>query len=250
MIDGLRPIALDRVMAAAALQNRVDTKYVVSHACLARLMRNLEETHAVLEHEERRSFVYRTSYFDSPALENYRAHVQGRRRRFKARSREYVSSRACVFEVKLKGARGRTVKSRMPHPIERRSELTAPARAFVEACLLDAYGHQLSGPLVRVLDVDYERVTLVDAKRGERLTCDTRLRFASPAGAEGRMSGDVVILESKSVRGGALADQILRELGVRPVCGWSKYCLGIGLTHPAAPANDLRRVLQRYFDAA
>ena len=46
-------------------------------------------------------------HFDTPQLTAYRAHLQRRRRRFKARTRAYTDSGLNMFEVKLAGARGR-----------------------------------------------------------------------------------------------------------------------------------------------
>ena len=64
----------------------------------------------------RRTFGYESVYFDTPELSTYRAHLQRRRQRFKARTRTYTDTGLCMFEVKLTGARGETVKQRVPHP--------------------------------------------------------------------------------------------------------------------------------------
>ena len=61
-----------------------------------------------------RSFRYESVYFDSPDLLTYRSHVQGRRKRFKVRSRSYMDTGECMFELKLKNRVGTTVKSRIP----------------------------------------------------------------------------------------------------------------------------------------
>src|SRR5699024_11402616 len=63
-----------------------------------------------------RSFQYRSTYFDPPDFEQYRAHRQGRRRRYKVRARTYVESKLCMFEIKTKGRLGATVKHRRPQP--------------------------------------------------------------------------------------------------------------------------------------
>jgi hypothetical protein len=46
------------------------------------------------------------THFDTPQLTAYRAHLQRRRRRFKARTRTYTDSGLNMFEVRLAGARG------------------------------------------------------------------------------------------------------------------------------------------------
>ncbi len=241
------PVALDDVLAAADLPERVDVKYLIPARRLADLAEHLSETHRVLEIDGRRAFGYRSTYFDTAGLAAYRDHVQRRRRRFKCRSREYVDSGLCTFEVKLKGRRGRTVKHRMAYDPAGRAMLSAAAREFVGDCVERAYGRRPDGDLRPTLVVSYTRVTLVSPERGERLTCDFDLAFAAPDGASGRLAEEIVIVESKSERGGALADRVLRMLGARPEPVCSKYCLGVGLTRPHVRANALRPLLRRHF---
>jgi hypothetical protein len=101
------PFTLAELDARAELRQRVDRKYVVPLESLESLLSELASSYAVLEIESRRHFTYRTTYFDSPTLTTYRAHMQQRRRRFKCRSRHYVESGLTYFEVKLKGRRVR-----------------------------------------------------------------------------------------------------------------------------------------------
>jgi hypothetical protein len=244
--ESFRPIGLAELEAEAALQDRVDVKYVITLADFAALAERLRFTHRVLEIDGRRAFAYRTTYFDTAELRAFRDHVQERRRRFKVRSREYVDSGACSFEVKLKGPRGRTVKHRMAYDRARRDELSAPALAFVRECL----GRAPDDDLRPALAVAYTRVTLCAPRLGERVTCDFDLAFSAPDGASGRLAEDRVIVESKSARGNATADRALRALGARPETGCSKYCLGVGFTRPDVKSNTMRRLLRRHFRAA
>jgi hypothetical protein len=245
--DALPPIGLGQLEAQAALQERLDTKYVVPRAALAALAERLHGTHAALEIDARRAFGYRTTYFDTPELRTFRDHLQQRRRRFKCRSREYVDSGLCAFEVKLEGRRGRTVKFRMAYDRALRDQLSEPALAFLADVLERAYGRAPDGDLQPALGVAYTRITLVGPE--ERLTCDLDLTFTAPDGTTGRLARDLAIVETKSARGSALADHALRALGVRPVRACSKYCLGIGLTRPAVTSNPLRPLLRRHFTA-
>jgi VTC domain len=222
------PIALARL---DTLSDRVDVKYVIPFAAYAALAERLTATHAALEIGGRRAFAYRSTYFDTPDLHAYRAHLQGRRRRYKCRSREYCDSGTFAFEVKLKGLRGRTIKHRMPHDGH---ELSEAAMAF----LRERIGCEPA--LEPALIVDYRRVTL--GAPGERVTCDFGLTFnGSAAGLDPGMA----IVETKSERGNALADRALRELGHRPQALCSKYCLGVALTRPVR-ANLLRPLLRHF----
>ena len=238
-------VGLAELDAGAALRDRVDVKYVVPLAAFAALADRLLPTHAALEIDGRRAFAYRSTYFDTPELGAFRDHIQQRRRRYKCRSREYLDSGACAFEVKLKGPRGRTVKHRMAHDGH---ELSDAAVAFLRECLDRAYGRPPDGALRPAVTVAYTRVTLAAPALGERLTCDFDLTFAGPGGAAGRLDPAMAIVESKSARGNALADKALRELGHRPQAACSKYCLGVALTRAVA-GNALRPLLRRHFQA-
>ena len=246
VVEAFGAIGLDRLDAGAALRDRVDVKYVVPLEAFAALADRLVPTHAALEIDGRRAFGYRSTYFDTPELGAFRDHMQQRRRRYKCRSREYLDTGDSAFEVKLKGLRGRTVKHRMAHDGH---ELSDAAVAFLRDCLARAYGFAPDGGLRPALDVAYTRVTLAAPELGERVTCDFDLAFSGPGGAVGRLDPGMAIVESKSLRGNALADRVLLALGHRPEPVCSKYCLGVALTRPVA-GNPLRPLLRRHFQAA
>ena len=241
------PVGLAAVQAAGDLQDRHERKYLVPLATFAALAEQLAASHSVLEIDGQRAFAYRTTYLDTPGLLSYREHLQGRRRRFKSRLRVYADSGLRVAEVKLKGPRGRTVKHRLAlQPGE-----GAPAvRALLAERLAAQYGRVLDAPLAPALAMAYTRVTLVAPERAERLTCDAGLAFRAPGGATAELRPGTVILESKSHDADALADRVLRALGVRPADGCSKYCAGVALTHPGVAANPLRPLLRAHFSGA
>jgi len=249
-VDSLASVGLAELDACAALQDRVDRKYVIGAAELDVLAEHLRATHVALEIDGRRAFSYRSTYFDTPELRIFRDHVQRRRRRYKCRTREYVDSGLCVFEVKLKGSRGRTVKHRTPVEHALHDGLSEYALAFLRDCLGRSYGRDPDARLQPMLTVAYTRMTLAAPAAGERLTCDFGLCFSAPDGTSGRLADDRVIVESKSAGGTALADRVLRSLGARPLGTCSKYCLGIGFTNPAARSNEMRPLLRRHFRAA
>ena len=249
LVEPFERIGLDEVGASAALDDRMDVKYIVSHDELAELARRLLPTHRVLEIDGLRSFVYRSTYFDTADLVTYREHVQGRRRRFKCRSREYVDSGMRAFEVKLKQGFGRTVKHRTELGEGPLDHLDAPQLDFLRMHLRAAYERELGAALAPTLSMSFTRITLVDPDRCERLTCDLRLGFTAPDGSGGALAPDAAIVESKSRSGSATADRELPALGVRPIAGCSKYCIGVGLTYPRVKRNSFLPLLRRYFHA-
>ena len=236
VLDAFEPVPLDELDAALALPVRTDRKFVIDQHALELLLDRLADTHAVLEIAGRRVFAYDSVYFDTPELLTARAHVQRRRRRFKARSRLYLDSGVCCFELKVKGARGETVKHRLPYDAADHGRLTPQAMAFL--------GEHLDRvpELAPVLRSSYRRSTL--AGPDERVTVDLDLSFG-PA----RLRPGWAIVETKTPRGAGVADAVLRELGVRPV-PLSKYLIGSGLTLMENPPNDVRRIVRRYFEPA
>ena len=239
------PIGLAELMELAELQTRVDRKYFVPAEVFRRMIGELSGGMRVLEIDGRRTFGYESIYFDTPELDSYRAHMQRRRQRFKARTRTYTDSGLCMFEVKVKGARGETVKQRVPHPVEDSGELTEQALAHFRATLLQAYRWVPSSRLRPTLATTYRRTTFVSRSGDVRLTCDVGLTCLDVR-HEVRDLGTHVLVESKSAGQGGGPEEILRRLGVRPT-SVSKYCVGVAALHPQLPSNPWHRTLRRYF---
>lgn len=235
------PVSLDEVMEVAGLQTRMEKKYLLTPEEFVALSGELEDLR-VLQIDGRRLFGYESAYFDSPDLQLFRAHRQGRRQRYKVRTRTYLDSGESLFEVKLKGGRGQTVKLRLPYEYEDRDRVTGVAQDFLEDALLDNY--QVRPPeLAQSLVTRYSRATFVDVVDGARLTCDIDL--ACTADGDTQPGPDLILVESKST-GTGRADAVLARLGIRPV-SVSKYCIGIALTNPELPANKWNRMLRTQF---
>ena len=244
VVTTLEAIGLDELNDRAALQDRVDVKYIVALAQLDALVSRLGPAYRALEIDGRRCFTYRTTYYDTADMMLVREHVQRRRRRFKCRKRHYVDSGRSTFEVKLKGSRGRTVK----HALECGSddELAPEELAFLHEHVRTAYGRELHEVLRPSLVATCRRMTIAAPELGERPTCDIELGFEGSGGlGEGH-----AILESKSPRGRAAVDRALLAMGVRPIDGCSRYLLGMALTRDGVRDNHLRPLLRDYFTAS
>ena len=244
---GLRTATLDEVLASAALQERIDRKYLVHAATARSLVEALTADHRVLAFGELRSQGYSTVYLDSPGLACHRAHLQGRRRRWKARTRRYLDADLVRLELKTKGRRGRTVKTALDISQADHGRVDEGMLRFVDEGLQDAYGHGLRHALVPALEIRYRRITLVADAGGERLTLDTDLEVRAVDGTlVGRMAEGAVLVESKAGLRPGRGDRALRALGVREA-SCSKYCLGTAMAEPSLPAAPWRPLLQRWF---
>lgn len=238
LAEPLRAISLAETMDEAGLQTRIDTKYVLPLPLLGRVLQALGPGVRAMEIDGLRVFRYESVYFDTPRLQFYRDHVQGRRVRHKVRTRRYVDSDLTMLEVKAKGGRGETVKHRTE--ASELFRLGACGRRFVDELL---EGQPDAADLRPVLISRYSRATFVHAEAGLRLTCDVDLSFASPMTDAAVPTGRVLV-ETKASGSPSPVDRILHRVSQRAV-SISKYCAGIALTH-GAPANRWHRVLNRY----
>lgn len=265
LADRFAPVSLGEIQELADLQTRVDRKYVVPADVYVELL-EAHPSMGVLEIDGLRRFGYQSVYFDTPDLASYRGAAHGRRRRFKVRTRTYTDTGDCVFEVKVKGGRGETIKERLPYDLAHAATITPHAAGFAEAVLRDTLpdAAEVVESLHPTMVTTYDRTTFVDRAAGTRLTCDTSLRClgggtrgvgsgsegGGPVGVEGKAVelGDSVLLESKSPGAATDLDRWLWARGHRPDT-ISKYCVGLAALAPELPANKWHRTLNRHFSS-
>lgn len=238
------PVSLESLNDKAAMLERLDHKYVLDASVLRRAAPEFAGTFDMLEIDGRRTFRYETWYFDDEERRSYLDHHQGRRRRMKVRVRRYVDAGLCFVEVKLKDKRGITVKKRMPYEIEKYGSLDERALDHVRKSYMDLYDEEIEPVYHPVLEICYERLTLVAKAGGERMTIDSRLSFRTQ-NTQRYVDEDLFILETKSPNGNGLADKVLRDLNQHPVKHCSKYCLGTAVTGSIEKYNNFRPALKR-----
>jgi hypothetical protein len=240
----LTPISLDELIDRAALQSRVDRKYVLPVNEARMVLSRVSSDTRVLEIGGARSFAYESLYFDTPQLASYLLAARRRRRRFKVRTRTYLDSALSWLEVKTRGPRGSTVKHRLPCQPGDRSILSSQRR-FVDGVLSQ---ESISGgcdmSFSPVLTTRYRRSTLFIPQTSSRATIDTDLMWDDDSHRlwlPGR-----VIVETKTGSVPSCVDRLLWERGFRPV-RISKYATGLAALRPELPATPWRRTLSRYF---
>ncbi|GAA3700253.1 VTC domain-containing protein [Arthrobacter ginkgonis] len=276
-LDRLPRIGLEELNTTAALQTRIDRKYVVDRTLADRLLRTLPAPALLLETGGPDGSAYDSVYFDTPSLESYRLAAFGRRRRYKIRTRTYAGTGGCFLEVKTEGARSATVKERIEHDPGAPDRLDAEALEYIRSSLQDGIGAPPDGALAPVLATSYRRTTLYLPESGSRATIDHnvswRLVAQQPvaerlvaerlvhqqraAGTDGmaRTPRELtlkskVVLETKSGSAAGPLDRHLWAHGVRP-SRISKYATGMALLIPDLPSNRWQRTLCRHLaDAA
>lgn len=220
------PISLAELNAKAEMLTRLDNKYVVPRAVFDALSDEFAEHFEVLEIDGKRGFGYRTQYFDTPQLTTFQHHLQGRRRRSKVRTRQYIDAGLCFLEVKLKTQRKVTVKERMSYAAEHLTTLTQNALSFIDTSHRALYRCGGHGAYFPAIQMQYNRLTLVARAGGERMTIDRGLTFWTSFSSQ-TISDEMMIVETKSAFGRGTADIILRRAGYHPVGSCSKYCVGL-----------------------
>ena len=226
ILRSMTSISLEE-MSAVKLMNRVDSKFPMNRETLLRMASRWGEHFYVQEHEGQRIARYRSLYFDTPDAITYTMHHNRRLRRQKIRQRIYVDSNIAFLEIKNKKNTGRTKKKRIPIPVEQWGEIysTPESSDFIREKVWVT-----DQPLAPRLENAFQRITLVNKAKTERVTIDFGIRFHNwLSGCEADVS-DLVIVEVK--QDGSLPSKFkdfLRDARVKRK-GLSKYCLGMLLT--------------------
>jgi hypothetical protein len=224
----LEPLSLEQLDEQAALRQRVDTKYAVPEAVAEELVEGVADHYRALEIDGRRSFGYESVYFDTPDLRCFADHVEGRRPRFKVRSRYYRDTGACFFEVKVKRADETTIKRQRPYDREAHGSITEPARVFLEETLAELADQPAPADLAPSLSTSYERVTLAAKEGRERATFDLAVAMHAMDGRHAELREGSLFVETKTEAGQSRIDRELSAAGCTAM-SISKYRLGIGL---------------------
>lgn len=227
LLEGFRAISLEQL--DLAFSRRVETKFIFSADQLDELLSRLQSGFSVLEVNGIRLCPYQTQYFDTDKLQFFTDHHRGIIRRQKVRVRKYVATGTVFLEVKEKKDKYLTTKRRVG-----RDDMSPVLSSSEKSFLREAIGSSVD--LRPSLKSSYERITLVNNERTERLTLDLSLRFMQN-GDERSLQG-LVIAELKQEKKNRNSEffQICRQMGIRPR-SVSKYCYGISSLNQRLKSN-------------
>ena len=232
LLNTFAPITLAE-MKSVRLMNRVDTKFVTTVPRLLQLLEMAKGEYFVQEIDGERNSAYTTLYYDTPRLDMYIMHHNGCLGRQKVRVRQYVDSNLTFLEVKNKNNHRRTRKKRIT--VTGFDITGEQQREFLKPlCWWDVDTLQ---PALRNW---FNRITLVNKAKTERVTIDTGLRFHNFVSGIDKSLDQVVIIELK--RDGNQPSPLLamlRDLHIHPY-GFSKYCMGTALSNPSVKKNRLK----------
>ena len=235
LLDTLPPITLEQ-MESIKLMNRLDTKYVATKRQLIELLQLVQDKYYVQTIGTTTICPYRTTYFDTDDHIMYMMHHNKRARRTKVRVRTYLTSGDLTFlEVKRKNNHGRTKKKRIQVPSLEQSQKTEGAEELVQ--IKTGMSFQSMHQVVQNL---FDRITLVNKGKTERLTIDYNIRFHNFETNNDADSDQLVVIELK--RDGNVYSPIcslLRDLHIHPT-GFSKCCIGMVWTDPELKQNNFK----------
>jgi hypothetical protein len=238
VLDTFQPITLPE-MERVKLMDRTDTKFVFPVSKLPTLLREVRDSYSSLVVAGTRLSKYETLYYDTADLDLYHLHHAGRSSRFKVRSRRYVESDLCFFEVKYRNNKGRTIKNRIRTPGIENHISENPAKLLGELTKLDP--DKLKGTIW----VHYYRATLVSKHTAERLTLDLGLSYRT---AHNSIDfGKMVIAEVKREKANS-ASPVISVLADRRIRAGSisKYCLGLISTHHGLRKNNFMEQIRHF----
>jgi hypothetical protein len=228
--------------ARVSFLHRYDTKFVMRADGVPAFLNAIKDAYSLLEIEGVTLQGYNTVYFDTPDLLCYNLHHNKRARRFKFRTRKYTSNGKIYNEIKQKLNTGKTVKFRQrrdafvtePPVLPVLNDLAVYDESF--ASLLAASGYGFVGNLSPTLRVYFNRLTFLNRGFAERMTLDLGLSYGH--GGTALKLYDTAIVELKRERGPqqTAAQGYFRSIHRCP-SGFSKYTIGISLTHEEAKKN-------------
>jgi hypothetical protein len=222
--EEMDPVSLGDI-TSVRLMYRTDTKYILQAARLPIFLRKASGDYLIQEIEGRRIALYETEYYDTSSLNFYHDHLKGRLNRCKVRRRTYCDCNLHYLEIKRKINTGLTKKHRLK--LDNLADISGTSSSeFVKKyCATDLF------LLFPVIINRFNRITLVNREKTERVTLDFDLRFTSTGGENEKCIPNIVIVEIKKgkFQKSAIEELLLHERVKKT--GFSKYCAGISLLH-------------------
>ena len=226
-------------MSGIKLMNRTDTKFVATAEQLHAFLLAVQGKYFIQDINGKRIASYHTTYFDTDDYQMYNMHHCGRVTREKIRVRTYLDSNDTFFEIKNKNNHGRTKKKRIS--IQGHDSVMDELGNIVPFMAKHAW--YTIEEITPVIENWFNRITLVNYDKTERLTIDFNLKFHHLKSDRHEKLDHVAIIELKrdgNVPSPAL--DILREVRIKR-SGFSKYCIGSALTQHTLRRNNFKERL-------
>ena len=223
---------------AMSFLNRFDTKYVLKIDRAADFLKNIQNDYSLLQINDEVVQSYRTVYFDTPDLHCFNMHHNKRARRFKFRTRQYLSNGKIYNEIKQKLNTGKTMKFRQRRDIERDGvsilkEFEKFDSDFENLVVNNGYKCENLTPSLYVY---FNRITLLNKNFPERMTLDFGVKYGFNETEVLLSNTAIVELKRDRTPHKTASQNFFRKIHKNPN-GFSKYAIGVSLTHEEAKKN-------------
>lgn len=222
-------------MNGVKLMDRTDTKFAFHISQLPKVLSMVKPYYRSLDIGGKRMARYKTLYYDTPDMQLYTLHHNGKLNRYKVRHRTYLDSGLGFLEVKHKTNKGRTIKDRITE------KTPLPAWDQEAAAFLGQKTPYGAASLVPTVCINYSRITLVSKASSERLTIDLGLEFDR----NGQLSGlgQLVIAEVKQEKAQhSYFTDAMKQLRIKEG-SISKYCMAVAYTYNGVKKNNFKEKL-------
>ena len=228
-LAGFKSIDL-KEMNKAKLLNRLDNKFLLNQLQLETILPELRNYFEVLEINGSPVQNYTSFYYDTDDLDMYMNHHNRRSNRHKIRQRIYNNSGDSFFEIKCKDNKGFTNKVR----IETEKEYKRIPSKYFEFISKNTPYHPLQ--LRRILENNFDRFTLTNTNRNQRITIDTSITCWH--GNKPLYLPNLVIAEVKSTRDDIdkTIFNLFQQNGIH-AGSMSKYSIGMAMLNPNIKQN-------------
>ena len=233
ILTQLDQISLEE-MSGVKLMNRIDTKFLTTSDYLEKLLCLAKNDFFIQEINEIRNAPYYTRYYDTSDVRMFYDHQRGKKSRRKVRIREYVNSGITPFlEIKDKNNKGRTKKKRV--------SMENGDKIINYGDFISSHSEFNAFDLDAKIENRFDRITLVNKEKTERITIDTSLEFHNFVTHRNLSLPKLVIIEWK--RDGFATNSclkpLLRQLRIKER-SFSKYIMGMALTDSDLPHNKIK----------
>lgn len=239
ILQSYKPITLEEI-DTINLMDRIDTKFIVPISILYELLKVVSDYY-VLEINGFRNSLYDTTYFDTINYDMFMDHAYDIENRQKIRVRKYLCNDLKFLEIKTKVDEGRTLKKRIK--VKHKGLKRKKNQEFIK----EHSKYDLS-VLQKSLRTKFERFTLVNPEKTERITIDTSLHFINKKMNKEVYVEDVAILELKrNKKQDSRIKAFLDEHDIKSI-GFSKYCFGMCLTNSFLPFMSFIDIIDKTLD--
>lgn len=217
-------------MDSVKLMNRHERKYTVSYDTLSTLLNDLKDDYYVLEIGDERVMPYESVYYDKPDFTLYTTHQNGKQNRYKVRSRTYALTGDRFLELKFKNNKKRTIKRRIP--------LNSGKDIHDNEDFLVKHLPFSTHDLEEKIEISYNRITLVDKKKKERVTIDMDLSYSTENGDSTYNNLAIIEIKFEGNIRDSIMNRALKSYRIKPL-SFSKYCLGISQHFKDVKQNNM-----------